>query len=185
VRLRCLFSGNPVLGQNRRCCVAVHFRSYGSPEASAVPKSSELGSNKMTKKVLCALDDTEHSKSAVALAAELAKATGAELTILAVNVPVGGEGRGGIAVYAWENSDLKRVLDIGTAIAKKAGISEPKTASVKSRDAARAIVVYAEDNDIDHIVVGTGGKGGVARLMLGSVSRDVIARAHCPVTVAR
>ena len=61
----------------------------------------------------------------------------------------------------------------------------PKTASVQSRDAARAIVIYAEENDIDHIVVGTGGKGRVARLMLGSVSSDVIARAHCPVTVAR
>jgi hypothetical protein len=35
----------------------------------------------MTKKVLCAVDDTEHSKSTVALATELAKATGAELTL--------------------------------------------------------------------------------------------------------
>ena len=88
-------------------------------------------------------------------------------------------------VFAWEDADLKRVLDGATAIAKEAGVSAPKMASVKSRDAARSIVVYAEDNDIDHIVVGTGGKGGVARLMLGSVSSDVIARAHCPVTVAR
>ena len=139
----------------------------------------------MTKKVLCAVDDTEHSHIAVAVAGELAKATGAELTLLAVNVPVGGPARGGIMVYAWDDADLKRVLDSGTAIAKKAGVSAPKMASVQSRDAARAIVVYAEDNDIDHIVVGTGGKGGVARLMLGSVSSDVIGRAHCPVTVAR
>jgi Universal stress protein family len=63
--------------------------------------------------------------------------------------------------------------------------AEPLSGGVKSRDAARSIVVYGEDNDIDHIVVGTGGKRGVARLMLGSVSSDVIARAHCPVTVAR
>ena len=56
---------------------------------------------------------------------------------------------------------------------------------MQSRDAARSIVVYAEDNDIDHIVVGTGGKGAATRMMLGSVSSDVIARAHCPVTVAR
>jgi nucleotide-binding universal stress UspA family protein len=139
----------------------------------------------MTKKVLCAVDDTEHSNIAVAVAGELAKATGAELTLLAVNVPMGGAARGGIMIYAWEDADLKRVLDSATAIAKKVGVSAPKVASVKSRDAARSIVVYAEDNDIDHIVVGTGGKGGVARLMLGSVSSDVIARAHCPVTVAR
>ncbi len=135
----------------------------------------------MTKKVLCAVDDTEHSNIAVAVAGELAKATGAELTLLAVNVQMGGP----VIVFAWDDADLKRVLDSATAIAKKAGISAPKTASVKSRDAARSIVVYGEDNDIDHIVVGTGGKGGVARLMLGSVSSDVIARAHCPVTVAR
>ena len=135
----------------------------------------------MTKKVLCAVDDTEHSNIAVAVAGELAKATGAELTLLAVNVQMGGP----VIVFAWDDADLKRVLDSATAIAKKVGVSAPKTASVKSRDAARSIVVYAEDNDIDHIVVGTGGKGGVARLMLGSVSSDVIARAHCPVTVAR
>jgi nucleotide-binding universal stress UspA family protein len=139
----------------------------------------------MIKKMLCAVDDTEHATSAVAVAAELAKATGAELTLLAVNVPVGGPARGGIMIFAWEDADLKRVLDGASAIAKKAGASEPKTASVQSRDAARSIVVYAEDNDIDHIVVGTGGKGAATRLMLGSVSSDVIARAHCPVTVAR
>ena len=139
----------------------------------------------MAKKILCAMDDSEHSKSAVAFAAELAKATGAELTILAVNTPVGGAGRGGIVVYAWEDADLQRVLDQATAEAKKAGASSLKTAGVKSRDPGRAIVIYAEENGIDHIVVGTGGKGGMARLMLGSVSSDVIARAHCPVTVAR
>lgn len=134
----------------------------------------------MAKKILCAVDDSEHSKIAVAVAGEIAKATGAELTLLAVNAPTGKP-----ASYAWEDSDLKRLLDSAAAIAKKAGVSDPKTASGKHRDVARAIVVYAEDNDIDHIVVGTGGKGGVTRLVLGSVSQDVVSRAHCPVTVAR
>ena len=49
----------------------------------------------MTKKILCAVDDTEHAKSAVAVAGELAKATGAELTLLAVNVPMGGSRQSG------------------------------------------------------------------------------------------
>ena len=117
----------------------------------------------------------------------MAAAMGAELTLLAVNELMGGYGGkgGGISTYLWEDADVKRVLDSAAAAAKKAGVSAPKAASAKSRDAARAIVVFAEDNGIDHIVVGTGGKGGVSRLMMGSVSRDVVFRAHCPVTVAR
>lgn len=140
----------------------------------------------MTKKILCAVDDTEYSKTAIVLAAEMTKAMGAELTLLAVNELMGGVGgKGGAASYIWDNAELKRVLDSAASEAKKAGAADPKTASVKSRDVARAIAVFAEDNGVDHIVVGTGGKGSVSRLMLGSVSRDVVFRAHCPVTVAR
>ena len=68
--------------------------------------------------------------------------------------------------------------------AKATGISEPKTIGLKSRDAARANDVRRGDWR-DHIVVGTGGKGSISRLMLGSVSRDVVFGAHSPVTVAR
>lgn len=139
----------------------------------------------MTRKILCAVDDTEHSKSAVALAAAMAKATGAELTLLAVNELMGVGAKGSVVSCLWDNAELKRVLDNAATEAKKAGASDPKTASVTSRDVARAIAIYAEDNAVDHIVVGTGGKGSLYRLMLGSVSRDVVFRAHCPVTVAR
>ena len=52
----------------------------------------------MAKKILCAVDDSEHSKIAVAVAGEIAKATGAELTLLAVNAPTGKP-----ASYAWED----------------------------------------------------------------------------------
>ncbi len=139
----------------------------------------------MTHKLLCAVDETDHSKIAVTQAAEMAKAMGAELILLTVNLPVGAEGRGGITIFAWDEDDLKRVLSAASEIAKQAGVPNAKTASVRSRDAARSIVIYSEDNRVDHIVVGTGGKGVLARLAIGSVSSDVIARAHCPVTVAR
>lgn len=139
----------------------------------------------MTMKILCAVDDTDYSKAAVAVTAELAKTMDAEVTLLAVNQLLGGFGHGGMSTYLWDSAALKRVLDTAMAAAKKAGVKAPKTASVKSRDVGRAIVVYAEENGMDHIVVGTGGKSGVSRLMLGSISSDVLARAHCPVTVAR
>ena len=140
----------------------------------------------MTIKILCAVDDTEHATRAITLAAQLAKAFGAELVLLAVSELMASTGgKGGIATYVWDSSDLKRILSNAQELAQQAGALDAKTASVKSRDVARAIVVYAEDNSVDHIVVGTGGKGGFSRLMLGSVSRDVVFRAHCPVTVAR
>jgi nucleotide-binding universal stress UspA family protein len=139
----------------------------------------------MTKKILCAVDDTEYSKAAVAVAVELAKAMDAEITFLAVNQLIGSYGHGGVSTYLWDNATVKRVLDGATAAAKKGGIKAFKSASMDSRDIARAIVVFAEENGVDHVVVGTGGKSGVSRLMLGSISSDVLARAHCPVTVAR
>ena len=139
----------------------------------------------MTTKILCAVDDTDYSKAAVTVTAELAKAMDAEVTLLAVNQLLGGFGHGGMSTYLWDSAALKRVLDAAMAAAKKAGVKAPKTVSVNGRDVGRAIVVYAEENGMDHIVVGTGGKSGVSRLMLGSISSDVLARAHCPVTVAR
>jgi nucleotide-binding universal stress UspA family protein len=139
----------------------------------------------MTKKILCAVDDTDHSKSAVVVAAEMAKAFGAELTLVAVNELMGGVGRTGAASYLWDDTELKHILDRAVDQAKAAGISELNTIGLKSRDVARAIAIYAEEIGADHIVVGTGGKGSISRLMLGSVSRDIVFRAHCPVTVAR
>jgi nucleotide-binding universal stress UspA family protein len=69
--------------------------------------------------------------------------------------------------------------------AEQAGVSDCKTVSVKSRDAAYAIVQQAEQLGADHIVLGTGDRTIVSRLMLGSVSSEAAAKAHCSVTIAR
>ena len=50
---------------------------------------------------------------------------------------------------------------------------------------AREIVRYAADNDIDAIVMGSHGRDGAARLLLGSVSETVVRRSPVPVTVVR
>ena len=50
---------------------------------------------------------------------------------------------------------------------------------------ARAIVDYADEEEIDHIVIGSHGRTGVTRVLLGSVAEKVVRRAPCPVTVVR
>ena len=137
----------------------------------------------MTTKILCAHDGSNHSDPAIKLAAELAKATGAELTCLAVNVALGGP-RGPL-LMTWENAEADAVLARAGKAAKAAGAPSVKTVLAKGRDPAGAIVHYAFENGFDHIVVGTGEKGAMKKLVIGSVSADVAAKAHCPVTVAR
>ncbi|WP_436923719.1 universal stress protein [Halosimplex amylolyticum] len=49
----------------------------------------------------------------------------------------------------------------------------------------RVIVEYAEDNDVDQIVMGSHGRSGVTRILLGSVAEAVVRRSPVPVTVVR
>ena len=48
-----------------------------------------------------------------------------------------------------------------------------------------AIVEYAENKNIDLIVVGTRGMSGLRKLLLGSVALGVIKYSHCPVLVVK
>jgi nucleotide-binding universal stress UspA family protein len=48
-----------------------------------------------------------------------------------------------------------------------------------------SIVEFAEDEGVDLIVVGTRGKTGFSRLLLGSVAQGVLAYAHCPVLAVK
>lgn len=59
-----------------------------------------------------------------------------------------------------------------------------RTESVVGRP-TRAINDYAEDNDVDHIVMGSHGRSGVTRVLLGSVAEGVVRRAPVPVTIVR
>ena len=52
-------------------------------------------------------------------------------------------------------------------------------------DPARTVVDYAERDDINHVVVGSHGREGVSRLLLGSVAEKVVRRSPVPVTVVR
>jgi|AntRauTorckE6833_2_1112554.scaffolds.fasta_scaffold05175_4 nucleotide-binding universal stress UspA family protein len=49
----------------------------------------------------------------------------------------------------------------------------------------REIVDYAEANDVSHIVIGSHGRTGASRVLLGSVAQTVVRRAPTPVTVVR
>lgn len=50
---------------------------------------------------------------------------------------------------------------------------------------AQAIIGYIEEQEISSVVIGSHGRSGVARLLLGSVAEKVVRRAPVPVTVVK
>ncbi|HMS94059.1 MAG: universal stress protein [Tabrizicola sp.] len=137
----------------------------------------------MAKKILCPTDGTDHGTIGVILAAEVAKATGFHLTICAVNIAHGGVR--GPTISHWKADEVAKVLADAEAVARSEGAADVGTMEVVAREAAPAIIAFAEQNGYTHIVMGTGDKRGLQRLVLGSVAAEVASRAHCTVTIAR
>ena len=54
-----------------------------------------------------------------------------------------------------------------------------------TKSVAAEVVDYAESNNIDLIVIGTRGRSGFKKLLLGSVASGVVTYAHCPVMVVK
>jgi nucleotide-binding universal stress UspA family protein len=134
-------------------------------------------------KVLCPIDGSDHSAKGLAQAAELAKLKGAPLTICAVNLAIGGAR--GPTINMWTDEDAEALLTKAAAEAKAAGAKDVSTAVLIAREAGPAIATYAAEIGATQIVMGTGDKRGVKRLVLGSVAAEVAAQAACSVTVAR
>jgi nucleotide-binding universal stress UspA family protein len=59
------------------------------------------------------------------------------------------------------------------------------TARVAEGDAAQELIRIAADDQADMIVLGTHGRTGLARLIMGSVARNVMLHAHCSVLIVR
>lgn len=137
----------------------------------------------MSKKILCAVDGSEHSKRAIIVASEFGQASAAELTLVVVD-QVFMDGRSS-AVHKLGTEAAEKLLTEAKMLASAEGVSACKLAVIAGRDVSRAILNYAEEHHIDHIVVGTGEKSAATRLIIGSVSHDLVLRAHCSVTVAR
>lgn len=142
----------------------------------------------MLSKILCATDGSKSADKGVDLAIALAKKTGAPLTFITITA-VDSE-RAAHSPF-WD-ATLVQAANAQTsqelaAAHRKAEAEGVKASSVvaRGRNVAAAIAAYAEKNGYDHIVAGTAGRSAVERVVLGSVARDLLGSAHCPVTVAR
>lgn len=137
----------------------------------------------MSGRLLCCVNGSAHARRAVEVATEMASGLGRGLTFLVVNQirPASGHP----PIRTWTDDEAQEMLDIAARYAASRGVRDVKRALAEGRDVAASILEYAGEIAADHIVVGTGNPPLVGRLLLGSVSETVVAKARCSVTVAR
>ena len=135
------------------------------------------------KSILFPTDFSQTGDEAFELAVSLAKERQAKLIIVHVEEPPPAYG-GGEMYYGALDPDTKQLSNMLKKIV-------PDDANVKfehrliSGSPAGALVRLAKDDDIDMIVMGTHGRSGLARVLMGSIAEEVVRRAPCPVLTYR
>lgn len=142
----------------------------------------------MTQHVLVPVDGSSHSERAFEYALE--EFPEATLTIIHVvqsdMTAYGGDGAIPIAdedLKEQQREQAEEMLAEYRERATDAGVDVETIVEMGSP--ARQIVAYAEEHDADHVVIGSRGRSGVGRVLLGSVAESVTRRAPVPVTVVR
>lgn len=137
------------------------------------------------KKILVAIDDSEPSLKAARMAVELAAATGAKLMLVHSVVPVALPADFyGVASVEFERQASKEGEDLLARMAEQLGGGRVERRLLRG-PAAEAVAEVAEELGIDMVVVGSRGRGAVARVLLGSVADRLIHISKKPVLVVR
>lgn len=135
------------------------------------------------KTILFPTDFSLASDAALAHAEALAKQMGAKLLIVHVEEPPLAYG-GGELYYGIPEPSSERILAMLEDV-KPADPKVPFTHRLTMGDPAGEIVRLAAEEPAEMIVLGTHGRTGMTRLLMGSVAEGVVRRAPCPVLVYR
>lgn len=140
-------------------------------------------------RILCATDFSEEGQAAEAKALELVRALGGELVYVHVSVetPLYGEAAFAMAdverVYEAQRRWADDTLRARVAAAEKAGVAA--RAMLRVGVPFEQIVEAAAEEAADMLVIGTHGRSGLNRLLMGSVAERVVRLASCPVLTVR
>lgn len=144
-----------------------------------VPGSARLG----WRKILVGTDGSRFSRVATDKAIDFARSYGSELKVISiVDVPPELNAEAPAVV-----EDMVRKAKEYTAAVRKqaeeAGVAVESF--VGEAEAWEAIIRTAEEQSVDMIVMGSHGRTGLRRLLMGSVTEKVIGFAPCPVLVVK
>jgi nucleotide-binding universal stress UspA family protein len=144
----------------------------------------------MFKHILIPVDGSPTAQKAVETAAGLAKAFGSSVTAIYVIDPYPFTGLGSDFAYGQAEYlsaaalEAKEATQRAQEMLNQAGVSV-KTQVVEAHAAWRGILDTAEKVGADLIVMGSHGRRGLEKMVLGSVTQRVLSHTHLPVFVVR
>jgi nucleotide-binding universal stress UspA family protein len=133
------------------------------------------------------IDGSAHSTRALEWAIKEAAVRHAPVTVLTVHlVPVSGW-TGHPVTLPQDATDVEEARQAAEEMVLKAtsqlGAAQPSSVTVRAISGFPAQELIEASRTADLVVLGSRGAGGFARLMVGSVSNQVVHHAHCPVVV--
>jgi len=135
------------------------------------------------EKILFATDFSPCSEPALGFATSLARDSGARLVIAHIQEPPiaygGGEAFAGSSDM--DHAELTQMLEKVVPLDPNV----PYEHHLLVGDPADELVRLAGEAKVDYIVMGTHGRTGVLRLLMGSVAEAVVRRAPCPVVTIK
>ena len=137
--------------------------------------------------IVVGVDGSPHSQRALEWAIKEAGIRSAPLTVLAVHQVAGNHWSGNPEVYPADQPETEKMRQAAQETVQKAvdaaGSPGPASVTVRAVSGIAAQELISASKDSDLVVVGSRGGGGFAKLMLGSVSSQVVNHATCPVVV--
>jgi nucleotide-binding universal stress UspA family protein len=141
--------------------------------------------NHATNLIVVGVDDSPGARTALAWAVTEARATGARLRVVhAYEVDIAWIEGDNPDIPRWQELARERAEDLLDAMASEViELSERDQVDLSAIRGTAAEVLDHQAAEADLLVVGSRGRGGFARLLLGSVSQRVAERASCPVVI--
>lgn len=139
----------------------------------------------MYKNILISTDGSELAMKGIEHGLTLAKAIGAQATVITVSQPY--PLQSAATIDSWSNAQHKHAeeaLASARAAAQKHGVALKEHRGTDD-SAAEAIVEAAKSLNCDLIVMASHGRRGVSRLLLGSQTSEVVSHSPVPVLVVR
>lgn len=141
------------------------------------------------RNIVIATDGSENTQRAISYGIEIAKLSGATVHALYVvdtsafsSIPMSSDG-GWEAMFEILRKEGERAVSTVKTQGEAAGIDVREV--VWEGNPSSVILEFAENNSIDLIVIGTLGKTGLDRFLLGSVAEKVVRGSTVPVMVVR